>query len=217
MEAYVTDEQQLEAIRKWFKQHGKHLLTAVLVVAVIGMSIRYWFHHQEVNKIEASEEYTMLLMSQSQEDKQSAQFKAKSIIQDYPNTPYASLAGLYLAKLAVQDGEIEQALDHLERVIDGSVEEFALVARVRAARIYLNEGQYDKALNLVEVKDADGYSPLLEEIKGDVFAAQNQTEKARNAYEKALLLSVEKELENPLLTLKVQELGGKIPESKEDV
>lgn len=217
MEAYVTDEQQLEAIRKWFKQHGKHLLTAVLVVAVIGMSIRYWFHHQEVNKIEASEEYTMLLMSQSQEDKQSAQFKAKSIIQDYPNTPYASLAGLYLAKLAVQDGQTEQALDHLERVIDGSVEEFALVARVRAARIYLNEGQYDKALNLVEVKDADGYSPLLEEIKGDVFAAQNQTEKARNAYEKALLLSVEKELENPLLTLKVQELGGKIPESKEDV
>lgn len=217
MEAYVTDEQQLEAIRKWFKQHGKNLLTAVLVVALIGLSIRYWFHHKEVTKIEASEEYTTLLMSQSQDDQQSAKFKAQSIVQDYPNTPYASLAGLFLAKLAVQEDNKEEALAHLARVIDGPVEEFGLVARVRAARLYLNDGQLDKALEMVAVKDGDGYSPLLEEIKGDVYMAQNQSDKAKAAYEQALRLSVEKDLENPLLKLKVQELGGTIPEPKEDV
>lgn len=218
MEAYVTDEQQLEAIRKWFKEHGKKILTVVLVLATIGLVGRYWFHHTEVVKIEASEEYTSMLMSQSQNDDQSSKIKAEAIIRDYSKTPYASLAGLFLAKLAIEQDNKDEALSHLQRVVaQGTVEEFSLVARVRAARIYISEKEYDKAFAMVSIEQTDGYSPLLEELKGDIYRAQDQMEKAKEAYEHALSLSIEKKLENPLLMLKVQELGGQVPEPKEDV
>ncbi|HET9843859.1 MAG TPA: tetratricopeptide repeat protein [Gammaproteobacteria bacterium] len=209
METYVTEEQQLDAIRKWFKEHGKTLLTAISLAVLLALGIRYWLHHKEVVRLKASDQYMAMVLNQNQEDVQSMQTKAQTLMKDFSHTPYASLAALQLAKHAVETQEFAKALQHLQWVIDNSsVVEFQLVARARAARILMHLGQYEKALQLCTVTNSDGYTSLLEELKGDIYVAQNKPELAKKAYTAALKSTKEKDLEHPLLRMKLQELGG---------
>ncbi len=213
MDAFETEEQQADAIKKWFQENGKSLFTTILIVATCVLGFKYWRHHQEVVKIEASEHYMALMMSQMQKDEPSAVVKANTLMSQYPKTPYAQLAGLFLAKSHVEKDELDEAIVQLEWVMNHSpVMEFSLIARARAARIYMGQNQYDKALALLDIKDADGFLPVLEELKGDIYLSKEEPKAALEAYQLALATIQSKNLENPLLKLKLQELGGVAPE-----
>lgn len=208
MEAFETEEQQVEAIKKWFKQHGKNLMTAALVVAVCVLGFKYWRHQQAVIKEQASEHYMGLMMSQNQEDEQSALAKANLLVKDYTKTPYAQLAALYIAKVHVEHGEFEQALEQLQWVIDNdNVGEFVLIARTRAARIHLSMGQYEQAMAMIDVDDVNGFSPTILEVKGDILLAQEKKDEALAAYKSAWQKTQDKDLDNPFLKFKLQDLG----------
>jgi predicted negative regulator of RcsB-dependent stress response len=217
---YITEEQQLDSIRQWFKKHGQKALTVVLVVAAMGLGVRYWFHHKEVVRLEASEKYMALVLNQSEDDEESAKLKAEALVKEFPETPYAALASFNLAKQAVDKGEFDEALKQLEWIgSNSSVKEFTLVAKVRGARILMNQKKYDDALKMLEVKDSDGYAPLVEELKGDIYSAKKLPQDAKTAYMAAYDALKSKEMDNPLLRFKLQELGENVPaiEPKEEV
>ncbi len=209
MEAYATDEQQWEAIKKWFKDRQSIIITTVLAVAIVLLGYKYWTHHTEILKISASEQYNAMMLTANQNDSVSAVAKAQSIIDDFPKTAYASLAALYLAKHEFEAGNVEQALAQLDWVIEhGSVHEFTLVARTRAARIHMDTNELDKALAILDVSDANGYASSINELKGDVFMMKNDTEQAKKAYAQAIQTLRTQSLEiPPLLELKARDLG----------
>lgn len=216
MDAFETEEQQADAIRKWFKENGKSLVTTILFALTIVMGFKYWRHHQEVVKVEASEHYMALMMSQVQQDTQSAMVKANVLTDDYAHTPYAAMANLYLSKEYVEQGELDQALERLDWVINNaSVDEFTFVARARAARIHLSQGRHDDALAVINVEGGEGFLPVIEELRGDIYMAKGDKASARVAYGLALDLIKKKGLEHPLLKLKLQEIGEDVSESNE--
>jgi predicted negative regulator of RcsB-dependent stress response len=133
------------------------------------------------------------------------------LLEEYPKTPYAAMASLFMGKQHVDEANYDEALKDFSWVIDNSnVEEFKLVALARKARVHIGQDQYDKALAILNVEDGDGFVPVLEELKGDIYLKQGEKEKAKLAYMNAFEEIQAKQLEHPLLKLKLQELGADI-------
>ncbi len=58
---------------------------------------------------------------------------------------------------------------------------------MRLARLYVSAQQYDAAREQLGLVQSSAYGTVVEEVKGDVFAAENDLEKAQDAYQLALL------------------------------
>ncbi|MGP1609836.1 MAG: tetratricopeptide repeat protein, partial [Burkholderiales bacterium] len=60
------------------------------------------------------------------------------------------------------------------------------VARLRLARVLIDEKKPDEALKLLETKHGDSFTGLYADVKGDVLLAQGKRQEARAAYQVAL-------------------------------
>jgi predicted negative regulator of RcsB-dependent stress response len=125
---------------------------------------------------------------------------------EYAKSPYAALASLDTAKQQAEKGEYEPAIAALRWVIAHSQDpDLKNIASVRLARVLASTGQYDEALSLASQTYAASYESVLEEIKGDIYSAQNKVEDARKAYERAILAA--KNGSNELIKIKLDNLG----------
>ena len=62
-----------------------------------------------------------------------------------------------------------------------------MVARTRLAAVLLQQQKHDQALQVLAVNYPPQFAAAIEEIKGDVLAAQGKAQLAREAYQKAQL------------------------------
>src|SRR5690606_10473055 len=110
-----------------------------------------------------------------------------SELNDEPgNTLYAELALLLDARLAVQQGDLESAKASLESVADNSSRRYVQsLAWLRLARLELAEGNPEQALALLDEPISDALAAQRDDVRGDAFAAQGDTEAARDAWESA--------------------------------
>ncbi len=93
---------------------------------------------------------------------------ADGLLKNYPYTPYASLAALQLAKLAVNENNLIEAANRLVSIIDhGHDQALQSIARLRLARILLNQNQAKEALNLLSKNEDKAYIPIFLEERGD--------------------------------------------------
>ncbi|MCS5708711.1 tetratricopeptide repeat protein [Candidatus Berkiella cookevillensis] len=208
MVGYETEEQQWEAIKKWFSKHGNMLSWIVIIVMSIFLGGRYWLHHKEVLVGQASEHYFGMLKSEEQNDEASVQSKANRLINEYAKTPYAQIASLMLAKKAVEGKDYVQAEKHLKWVMEKSIDnDFKKIARIRLIKVFLAAGELDKAYALYDKKNANGWLTLMEELKGDMNKQENKLADAVDSYKAAILAAPDEALHGPLLTLKLNNLG----------
>lgn len=208
METYVTEEQQLEALKNWFKKYGNQLTWALIVIFSIIAGVRYWFHHQEVIAEQASENYVSLMMAFEQNDQTTLKNKADILLRQYSQSPYASLAALVVAHQAVKDNDYKNAMEGYQWVIkNGKQDDFSALARARLMRLLIAENKPDEALALFDEKKARGFLPLMAEMKGDILLKKNDREGAKRAYELAFKSAKEEGMVGPLLKMKLEELG----------
>ncbi|PID34013.1 MAG: hypothetical protein CR976_02510, partial [Thiotrichales bacterium] len=141
------------------------------------------------SKIQTAEAASKAYLVASRETNQSvAQQQFANLQKDYGSTPYAAMAALSSAKLYAEEGKNQEAATALQWVIDNSNEaEYQEVARLRLARVYIDMKKYDDALALTQQEYGAGFESLLEELRGDIYTAQNKVGDARKAYERALL------------------------------
>ena len=72
---------------------------------------------------------------------------ADGLIKDYASSPYADQAQLTLARLDVDDGQLDKAIAPLTQVMDDSKDtELRQIARLRLARILIDQGKPDEAI-----------------------------------------------------------------------
>ena len=207
MSAYETDEQQVEAIRKWWKENGKAvILGAVLTVAGIGAG-SYWYQYQHTRAESASVEYSQLLTELGQDNREAVIKRGEYLVNTYPKSGYAALAALIVAKARVEAGEMAAARAQLQWVIDNAEQpELKNVARLRLARIQLAEGNAQQALATLSGIDSDAFTAAAEEVRGDAYMAMGDTGAARTAYQKALDAS-EPGTDTRLLRMKLDNIG----------
>ncbi len=203
MEVYETQEQQVEALYAWFKKRGKLLFTTAVCGVLIILGLQYWSHHMSVRQDMASQAYQALMVVIEKEDQVSAKNKAKHLSTEYASSVYGTIAKLYLAKAAVQDQKLDEAKSYLEAVINsGRHGEFQNTARLRLAKILFEEKKSQEALTLL-----NNNATLLQELKGDILMSQDKLKEAQTLYKLAQEAMLKKEINHPLLKMKIDSLG----------
>ena len=207
-----TEEEQVEALKRWWKENGKSL---VLTIAVSIGGVLSWNAYQDhqANQAETASVYFQQLINSAPEgqlnESQIAEVRYNSELlkTEFDASTYAQFGALMLARVEVQEGNLTAAAAELQWVIEqqGDAEINAL-ATIRLAKLLGAEGQYDKALALL-VDGDDAWQLGRLEVRGDLLVAQGELDAARIAYEKASVLADTNGASNPLLGLKLDNLA----------
>ncbi len=188
---YETEEQQLEAIKNWWKQNANMIIGGV----AIGISAIFgWQYYQDqtiVSQSNASVIYQQVMNSSQNIDSLSEQQGRVNQLQaDYANTPYASLAALLLAKQHMAAAEFEKAQQQLEWVVGNATQdEIQYLAQIRLAKLFFSVQQADKALDILNKDFPPAFQSMAFELKGDVLLTQGNKPAAQQAYQQALMVS----------------------------
>jgi predicted negative regulator of RcsB-dependent stress response len=210
---HLSDEEQLEALKRWWQESGKQTL-AVIAIAVVGyFGWNGWQDHRQQQAEGASSLYDQMISAASitpgeaLTDEQQAQvtFYAVSLQDQYSGTAYAQYASLMLAKLAVEDNDLDTAATELTSVMADAEEGLSLIARLRLARVEAARGNADQALALLSDVDAKTLSFAYDEARGDIYLQQGDVEKANTAYQQALAQMPLEDRTRPLLELKLNQ------------
>ena len=136
--------------------------------------------------------------------------KGSSIISTYPNTLYADLVALNLAKLKVSEGDNELAKEHLQwvlgRAASGWRQDFnplKSVAMLRLSRIFISESDPQSVLTLL--KGIDKLTSGLYEVKGDAEQALGDSDSAKLSYLQASEKTQSQTIKS-ILSMKIAEL-----------
>lgn len=217
MSVYMTEEEQIEAIKKWWQKYNNIIIIAVSLILLATAAYKYWHWHQEkINKL-ASNTYEHLLIAYSNQDNKSIQSYANQLIKEYNGTVYADVAHLTLAKLMVTRLKYEKAQEHLQFVAANSkMPALRQITKIRTARLLLAQKSYEKALNELDQTVDTTYLPLINEIKGDVYAASGQLPQAAASYQQALKAAETQDLGNIFLEMKTNEMAALTQSQKRD-
>lgn len=208
MNVYATEDEQLEAIKSFFKQYGNTILIAFIVGLLLFLGWRYW--NQRIEKLEqvASVNYEQMLQNFVNGQEDAATLQAMNIVSQHPKTPYASQASFVLAKLAVKNNQYDDGVKNLQWVIDhNKTPSMRQIAALRAARILITQGHPEDALNsLNKIYDAH-FSPAIFEVQGDAYLALQDNKKAQLAYQQALAKMPETVAHRKLLEMELSNLS----------
>ena len=203
----MTEAEQLQAIKKWWKQHQNAILTTLSVVLLAISGFKYWNWHQEKISQQASNAYEHLMVSFSNQDNKGVRAYANQLITDYGNTVYADAAHLTLAKLFVSHEKYAKAQKELEYVATHSkIISLQEIAKIRLARLLTAEKSYDKALTELDKVNSHVYLPLVNELKGDIYAATGQYQQAVSFYQLAIGGVQKQGIGNSFLEMKTNDL-----------
>lgn len=187
MNEFETEEQQVEALKRWWKENGKVILIGVVIGAAAIVGGKSYLSHVQAQRVEASMHYDVMTQAMRADQVDTALNEGEQIVTQYPKTVYAAMASLALAKMRVEKGELSVAENRLRWVMDHAEQpDIVHTARLRLARVLLADGKFDIALNLLNDVAMDGYTPLYQELLGDVYVAKRQPDKAKSAYAAAL-------------------------------
>jgi predicted negative regulator of RcsB-dependent stress response len=204
MNEYLSDKEQIELFKKWWKDYGRGIALAVIVGLGVGFAWRYWHSRQIQNEANASELYQQALFFDEKGDVTSAAQNATKLSDQFPSSPYSALAALLLAKDAVANNNLTMALVKLNWVIANSKEaRLRQIARIRAARIFTAQKQFDQATAILARIDDKAFSPMIAEVRGDILTAQGRKMEAGKEYDLAKKGMQDAGVQDPLLQMKI--------------
>nr|WP_298058948.1 tetratricopeptide repeat protein [uncultured Halomonas sp.] len=209
-----SEEEQLDAVKRWWKDNGMSLIAGAVLAAAGVFGWNAWQNYQQGQSEAASMRYQQLVnMTASSELNEDQLASAREMVAEltdaHGKTLYAELALLLDARLAVQAGDLEGAKASLESVASDSSRRYVQsLAWLRLARVELANGNPDQALALLDQPISDALAAQRADVRGDAFAAKGDTSAARDAWETAV--EVAQTQDQPLygLQLKLDDLGA---------
>lgn len=206
-----TEEEQIDAIKKWWQENGKQTMVALVVVLGGWFGYQGYQGQQQASGEAASIVYQEILTlqgSENEEDKGRREVLLDQLQKEYGSTVYAQFAGLFKAKDAVDAGDLDAAAAELETVkADTSDAALRHLATVRLARIYIAQEKLDEALTLLAADNSTAFSAEYFEAKGDALLAKGDQSGARDAYSQAVVEAQRIGANNPILKMKLDDLA----------
>lgn len=211
-----TEEEQLQALKAWWKENGKSLVIGVGAAIALVLGWQGWQARQQQQAAAASALYQNLaeaaqLQWQNADDSSqyaTASHLAEQLKADFADSTYARYAALIMAALEVRREAYAEAEAELDWVLAQSSEQDSLkrVATLRKAALMHQQGETAAAIALVKALDAGSYEAQKQELLGDLYRASGERALAREAYA-AALTAAGGEDRDPLLKMKRDDLA----------
>ena len=188
MNDYVTDDEQVERIKKWWSDNGNSVI-AGLVIGVGGLfGWRYWVDYNARIAAEASSHFTVMTQSLEMGQHSEAINEANLILDEYSSSAYANLARLALAKAFIEQGDFVKAEQQFKLLISSKPEQsIEMLTRKRLSMVLMQQDKLNEALSELEVDYPKEFTAAFEELKGDILARQGNEANAKEAYQRARL------------------------------
>jgi predicted negative regulator of RcsB-dependent stress response len=185
--AYDLEEQeQLDALKAWWKDNGNHVLMVVTAAFVAFAGFQGWKYYQHQQGMQASAEYEALTQMDVKDVKKIRSVSGQ-LMEKFSGTPYAARAALMAARANYAAGDVKSAHAQMEWAIkhtsDDSVKS---IAQLQLAGLQFEEKKYDDALKTLADKHDPAFDGLLSDLKGDILVAQGKPAEAKKAYAEAL-------------------------------
>lgn len=209
MAEHLDDEEQLEALKKWWRENGRSVVGGVVIGLALVGGWRGWQYYEQNRAETAGARYDELLVAAESRQPDRAVELAEGLRAEFGDTAYASLAALQAAKLKFEGGDGGAAQVHLAWARANAPDPaLRQIASLRLARILIGEGELDAAQRIIDGAPRDAFAPEFAELRGDLARARGDLPAARAAYEEAL---AGKPGSGVLLRMKLEDLpvGGK--------
>ncbi|MDX5408124.1 MAG: tetratricopeptide repeat protein [Chromatiaceae bacterium] len=205
MEIYSSEEQQVEAIKRFWQDYGKAIVGGV----VLGLAALYGFRFYQADQREAAEaastKFSQLVEQRDASASEDWLAQAQGFIDGSKADNYAVLAALLAAKDAVALQQFDKAASQLTWVLANTKQpELLAVTQLRLARLQREQGQLDAALATLAKPVPESFVAIQAELKGDVLVQAERLAEAKTAYQQALSSAGQN---TQLLQIKLDELA----------
>jgi len=206
VEIYSSEEQQVEAIKRFWQQYGKSILGGV----VLGLAALYGFRFYQAEQRGAAEQASVKFSQLVEQRDASAASEdwlaqAQGYIDGSKSDNYAVLAALLAAKDAVTLQQYDKAAEQLTWVLAHAKEPAVLaVTQLRLARVQREQGKLDEALATLGSAVPESFASVQAELKGDILLQADKPAEAKAAYQQALTNAGQN---SQLLQIKLDELA----------
>jgi predicted negative regulator of RcsB-dependent stress response len=185
-----TEDEELAVMKDWWQRNGKPLLTGGLLALVIVLGWQAWSRYESNQSQGASALYQQLLETaltpSGQADTARVADIANKLKSEFGGTAYAQYGSLFVAKVAVDNGKLDDAVAELKLVTDKPASDtLGEIARQRLARVLAAQNKTEDALKLLEGDADKAFLASREELKGDLLVQLGRTDDAHAAYQKA--------------------------------
>lgn len=212
-----TEEEQVEAIKKWWRENG----TSILLALVLGLGgyfgWNYWKSNQQEKTEVASALYNQLIQmvavnqGQALNDTTKDQMKtlANELKNNFSGTTYSDFGALFVARFAADEGNYDAAAQELKALAENSKQEpIKYTAQARLAQVYIQQDMLNEALALVATTPDAAFAPQFAEAKGDVLYRQGKLTEAVKAYQEAQAAAQSQGLDTQELQRKIDSLAS---------
>ncbi len=203
MDTYSTEEQQIEYIKRWWKNNGNGILIGIIAAIALVFGWQTWQASKETKRQEASAVYSQLVeaLGVAQESRLAGETEkleaqqatiqtfAEQMRSEFGDTEYAVFAAMMLAKEALFAKDLAQATEQLTWAYEHTqIPATKNIVNLRLARLLAAQESYDEALAKLDAVDSGVLADSYEEVRGDIYVAMGDTDKARESYAKAMEL-----------------------------
>jgi len=184
-----TEEEQLAQIKDWWQRNGKPLVLGAVIALVLVFGWQFWQKHQINQAQSASVVYQQLLgaaLESGEADAAEVSRLGNLLKKDFAGTHYAQYGSLFVAKVAVESGRLDEAASELRAIVDKPADKtLDELARQRLARVLAGQDKADEAIKLLDGKVDAAFVASREELRGDLLVQLGRNDEAHAAYSKA--------------------------------
>ena len=216
MDQYRTEEEQVEALRRWWDENGRSTIAAIIIALSVGFGWQTWKASDQRGRENASDIYQSMITTlaggeATAEQKQAGIDLGEQLKADYGGSTYAQFAALHLAAVAVNNQDLAVAEEQLRWVLGKADKgsDTAQVAQLRLARVLAASGDTDQALAIIAGSGDGPYQASYDVARGDILMTLGRDDEAREAYAQARMLALggQGQVNMPALEQKLQSLS----------
>ncbi|WP_312347700.1 YfgM family protein [Leclercia sp.] len=205
MEIYENENDQVDALKRFFAENGKALAVGVIlgIGALVGW--RYWNNHQVDSARGSSLQYENTV-SAIRADQPQTLAAAEKFAADNNNT-YGALASLEVAQQFVDKNELDKAAAQLQQgLASASDDNLKAVINLRLARIQVQQKKTDDALKTLDSVKGEGYAAIVADLRGEALLSKGDKQGARSAWEAGVKSNASPAL-SEMLQMKINNLS----------
>jgi len=210
-EEYLTDDEQVEAVKRAFTEYAPWVVGGVVLGVGGWFGINQYRAHQDSIALKAASQFSQMATMLQLNNPQMSRQIAESLIKDFPGSPYADQAQLALARIDVESGQSAAAVAPLSAVMNNSKDgELKQIARLRLARVQIDLGKPDDAIQTLAQGTPGSFAGRYHEVQGDALLAKKDPAGALKEYNAALSAPGDAVADGGLLELKIADLASNV-------